>query len=256
MDNTLNIPENIFSMLKATTAANDITPTCVDGDTTPCTSCDTCQSCDICLDPCMTGAQYRNTGCESGCQMCNSGCMAVCNSCEVCNQCQARCEIGNQTISLRPNIGHFSFQTDISKDKAIYSDDWNSLVNYVYTAYNEDWRPNASLLDYIVDRDELFYANNFNYINNQINGLLNANTAITSKDRDDIIYATYFTQMASALNEAKIRNLPCFSENSNRSCEASSSCEVCITGCDGQCDTGCQTSACNVQQIICVALNA
>lgn len=173
---------------------------------TSCTSCNSCQGC-------------------NNCQKCNAGCQVTCDVK------QAFCAIGSQTYA--GNVGRFSWSHCVAKDESIapgYFDKaaWDKIISYINSARQQGKKQNTGGTISLSSKDDVdpFSAAEFKRVAAKVNY---SNSAVTS---GAVIYGKYFSELATAANNAKISSTACNQCNTdcNGGCDE---CQSCDAGCDG-----------------------
>lgn len=171
---------------------------------------------------------------DSGCS--NSTCTNTpCPSCQpTCYSKQTFCAIGSQYVS-----GYYShswpnsFNTDDIIIEVLPRDVFNSAITFINNGLHKGSTKSTSSYSISKETRDFIYADKINDI---VSGLSKLGQTVSTVNKNDIIYASYFNKLRSALNNAKL---------------SSSACNTCNTGCNVQCDAceGCVScEGCNTCQ--------
>lgn len=188
------------------------------------------------------------TGCNS-CQSCNTGCQ-VCVSCESidCNSLQTLCEIncesateyggGNPWTDLCFEKNQFITYKNLTAKKIQDAYDWISTACY---AGDLSWT--ASWSGSVSNNTALAAAET----DTLAAGLKHLHVTISTKKPNDVIYASYFDDIRSKMNDATIDSDACDECNIKKceaKCDTCNKCEKCqncdsITYCGEYCGQYC-----------------
>ena len=193
-------------------------------------SCDSCYNGESCSD--------RDNGGCSGCNVCDYSCQTI-------------CEVGYQLIKSHPNVGDFPWKEvkpkiDFIKD-VITAVNWNSLIKKLEEAekVGEKSSQGSKGSATQVQSNGVFYANNYNEIQQKLSGFEDA--AFDPVVKNDLITAARINAIRNAYLNAKFKNSVCDVCNSGEnscSCNCACSCDCacdcpCPCSCDCSCDCNC-----------------
>lgn len=213
-----------------------------------CQSCEGCNNCNRC-----EGCHGCNS-CDT-CQTCNASCNGPVNGCL---QCEGFCQI-DQTVSSWQ--GEFSWGVSVTSNSLFFSKStWNKIIKYINKARaaGDTTKGVTSGLKALKEDDNTFMtASKFNEVSSALFNL-GGNDSIHSKKivyavgsderpEGDIIYGSYFTNLADQANHLKYKSNQCDLCNTGcNNCNECQNCNKCLTNNerDGKCKSGNTSSNC------------
>ena len=203
-----------------------------------CNSCNSCQKCHGC-NSCVT------------CQTCNRSCNGVSG----CLSCQSFCQT-DQKVSSRQ--GQFSWGVSVTSDSLFFSrDTWNKIIEYINNARAAGTLSNSGLTALTKDNNTFMTASKFNEVSSALFNLGGNDSAHSKKTvyavgsnekpEGDIVYGSYFTNLADQANHLKYKSNQC--DLCNTGCNNCNNCQGCNT-CErgnernGECKSGNTHSKC------------
>lgn len=188
-----------------------------------CQSCEGCNSCNSCQG--CHGCNSCNT-----CQTCDTTCNGPSNGCL---SCEAFCE-SDQLVSSWE--GSFSWGVSVSADSLFFSrDTWNKIIKYINKARLAGEEEDSGLSSLSLDTNEYMTADKFNQVSNALFNLGGNSSqykektvyAVGSKEKPkgDIVYGSYFTQLADQANHLKYKSDQC--DLCNIKCDECNECQNC-----------------------------
>lgn len=166
---------------------------------------------------------------------CCNRCQTCINCNDTCNTCQSFCEIGKQLA--RQNGLSPPWPTDIKKDdiiiKKLPQSTFYSAWQYVSDAANLGKTTNSGGWSSYPDKREFIYADQTNELIQGINSLNGGSYCGVGPFRKDIdiIYASYFRQIAETMRDLSLKW---------------NACDSCDSKCDVLCDTCDSCDSCDV----------
>lgn len=195
----------------------------------------------------MASAGCTNSTCtNSTCTNADHGCFSA----------ETFCKTSQKATSYASHSWPASFLKDQIIIKVLPRSVFNSAFSFIKTALRKgNTQATNTTWDYTAETRDFIYADK---VNNLLDGLakFSGGHSIPQAQKNGVIYASYFTSIAQALNNAKLSSSACDYCNTGCegcvTCEGCNSCEGCNTcrghrtchnPCHSPCHNPCDTSA-------------